>query len=162
MSVEYRRLAAAQRAAASPSRRALVSWLFILPILLFFSSVVVAGAASGGRKPDYADAAKLLPRNAPLVVIAPASQEKSFLDRFRSAYVSHELCSVSQSQLAALAAHYPVRHVDVVIDGAHVDVVVVEGGNDHEVRAYLGDPKLKCKLVHAAHLFFLPFDAHTS
>ena len=136
----------------------LLSWLAIVPILLVFSAVVVAGAAARNGGPGYAEAAKDLPKGAPVVAVEVAPKEDSFLDRFRRAYASKELCSVSSSQLAVLAAHYPVRHVTV--DG--VDVVVLDGGDDHDLKAYLGDAKLKCKLVHESHLFFLPFDAHTS
>lgn len=163
MSVEYRRLAAAQRAAASPSRRVLLSWLAIVPILLLFSSVVVAGAATkGGGDASYEQAAKQLPPGKPVVVVAVAPKEESFLDRFRRAYTAHEVCSVSESQLRALAAAYPTRRLDVDVNGVRVDVVVVEGGNDHDVKRLLGDAKLKCKLVRESHSFFLPFDAHTS
>jgi len=66
MSVDKRRLAAAQRTAASrktPSRaRRLGAWIIIVPALAAFSFSVVAGAAVAQGKPGLtAAAAKVVP-----------------------------------------------------------------------------------------------------
>ena len=66
MSVDKRRLAAAQRTAASsktPSRaKRLGAWIIIVPALAAFSFSVVAGAASAQGKPGLeAAAAKVVP-----------------------------------------------------------------------------------------------------
>jgi len=66
MSVDKRRLAAAQRTAVSrrtPSRaRRLGAWIVIVPALSLFSFSVVAGAAGAQAKPDLESAAaKVVP-----------------------------------------------------------------------------------------------------
>src|SRR5436309_14837155 len=101
MSVENRRLAAAQRTAAkktsgahAPRRRwlRLASWLLIVPTLSLFSFSVVAGAAGFGSKPDYAGAVQQLPQGLGVVAIELGS--------------GTEVCSVNQSQLAAISSHW--------------------------------------------------------
>lgn len=173
MSVDDSRNAAAQRAvaiarASARSRRRpwrrLASWIVIVPTLSLFSFSVVAGAQTVG-KPDYAGAAKQLPRGKPLIVVtAPAASDDSFIDRLAQKNSKKELCSVTQSQLARIALRYTVAHTTITIDGVAVDVVMISGAgaNDHELREYLGQPAPVCKLVRRASVFFVPFDAHTS
>jgi hypothetical protein len=173
MSVDDSRNAAAQRTvaiarASARSRRRpwrrLASWVVIVPTLSLFSFSVIAGAQTVG-KPDYAGAAKQLPRGKPLIVVtAPAASDESFLDHFAEKSANKELCSVTQSQLARIAAHYTVAHTTITMGGVAVDVVMVSGAgaNDHELREYLGQPAPVCKLVRKASVFFLPFDAHGS
>jgi hypothetical protein len=173
MSVDDSRNAAAQRTVALArasararrnSRKRLASWALIVPTLSLFSFSVVAGAQTVG-KPDYAGAAKQLPRGKPLVVVsAPNASHDSFVDRFTKTATNEELCSVTQSQLDRIAAHYTVERTTTTIDGVAVDVVMVSGAgaNVHELREYLGRPAPECKLVRRASVFFLPFDAHGS
>jgi hypothetical protein len=173
MSVDDSRLAAVQRTVALARasaqarrgrRRRLASWLVIVPTLSLFSFSVVAGAQTVG-KPDYAGAAKQLPRGKPLIVVtAPSQSDDSWSDRFTQASTTKELCSVTPTQLARIAAHYSVTHTTITMNGAAVDVVAVsgEGANDRELREYLGDPHPTCKLVRRASVFFLPFEAHGS
>ena len=173
MSVDDSRIAAAQRTVAlarasararrNPRRR-LASWLVIVPTLSLFSFSVVAGAQTVG-KPDYAGAAKQLPRGKPLIVVkAPNAAGGSVVDRLARGSTNKELCSVTQSQLARIAAHYTVTRTTIEIDGAEVEVAMVggAGANDHELREYLGKPAPDCKLVRRSSVFFLPFDAHGS
>jgi hypothetical protein len=173
MSVDDSRLAAAQRtvALARASARArrnswkrLASWALIVPTLSLFSFSVVAGAQTVG-KPDYAGAAKQLPRGKPLIVVsAPNASDGSFVDRLSKTSTNKELCSVTQSQLDRIAAHYTVERTTITMDGVDVDVAMVSGAgaNVHELREYLGKPAPECKLVRRESVFFLPFDAHGS
>jgi hypothetical protein len=173
MSVDDSRNAAAQRtvALARASARArrnplkrLASWALIVPTLSLFSFSVVAGAQTVG-KPDYAGAARDLPRGKPLVVVdAPSASGGSVVDRLAKSSTNKALCSVTQSQLARIASHYTVTHTRIEIDGVDTDVVMVSGAgaNDHELREYLGNPAPECKLVRRSSVFFLPFDAHGS
>ncbi|MGB2952023.1 MAG: hypothetical protein WBB74_01375 [Gaiellaceae bacterium] len=132
----------------------------IVPILALFSSTVIAGAKTFG-KPDYAKAARQLPAG-PLVLVS--EQHQTFLDRLSSADSSRELCSVTSSELKLIATRYEVGHMAVTVGGKRIEIATVSGSgaNDHELRSLLGDPKLKCKLVREAGIFYLPFDAHGS
>ena len=86
MSVDKRRLAAAQRTAAlrstsitTPGRgraKLLRAWIIIVPALSFFSFSLVAGAAGFGAKPDLAAAAaKVVPAKADPGPAKPAEQD---------------------------------------------------------------------------------------
>jgi hypothetical protein len=174
MSIERPRPAAGQWTAANVRDDALdlgglrgkrlASWLLIVPTLAVFSLSLVAGARAL-RKPDYAAAVKQLPQNQPLIVVAGAQKSvDNFFGWFSDKYTSKELCAVTQAQLAQLAQHYTVGHMTVQVDGKPVDVVTLDGkgANDHDLRTYLGDPNMKCKLVRNAGTFFLPFDSNQS
>jgi hypothetical protein len=173
MSIQHRRPAAGQWTAAYTRddalqlgryrRKRLASWLLIVPTLAFFSLSLVAGAQAFG-KTDYASAIKELPPSQPVIVVAKVQQSFDNPLAWLSDYGSKEVCSVTSSQLSTIAAHYQVGHMAVDVAGARLDVVTVEGAgaNDHELRTYLGDPKLKCQLVRRGGVFFLPFDAHGS
>lgn len=172
MSIQNRRPAAGQQWTAAHVRprlelrsrgRRVASWALIVPTLGFFSLGLVGGAHALS-KPDFASAAKQLPKNEPLVVVAGAQHT---IDNFLSWFThqsSKELCSVTRSQLAKIALHYRVGHMTVTVDGVAYDVVTIDGkgANDHDLREYLGDANLKCKLVRDGGTFFLPFDAHGS
>jgi hypothetical protein len=173
MSIQNRRPAAGQQWTAAHIRKdafergsrgkTLATWALIAPTLAFFSLGLVNGARALG-KPTLASAAKELPQNEPLVVVAGAHHTiDNFLPWF-SKHSSKELCSVTRSQLAQIAARYEIGHVSVTIDGVAYDIVTIagKGANDHDLRAFLGDPKVKCKLVREHGMFFLPFDAHGS
>jgi hypothetical protein len=172
MSIDLRRPAAGQWTAAyqrddalrlGGRRKRLAPWLVILPTLAVFSLVLVAGAYAL-RKPDYESAIKSLPQNRPIVVVAGAHYSLTNPVGWFSGNSRREVCSVSEAQLATIAKHYQVRHETLQIDGQTVDVVLVDGpgANDHELREYLGDPNMKCKLVRQGGVFFLPFDPNTS
>jgi hypothetical protein len=173
MSIEHRRPAAGQWTAAymrddalqtRGRRRRLTSWLLILPVLGVFSLSLVTGAEAFGKN-DYASAIKKLPTSNPVVLVAAAHEPADNpLGWLSERYASKEVCSVTSSQLASIAAHYHVDHMLVDVGGSKVDVVTVDGvgANDHDLRVYLGDAKLSCKLVRRGGVFFLPFDAHGS
>ena len=172
MSIEHGRRAARQWTAASlrgeklqssSRRRRLASWLLIVPTLSLFSFSLIAGAQTG--KPDYEKAAKQLSRDEPLMLIAASEQsEGNFLDQLVHGYTDKALCSVTSLQLREIGARYDVGHMTITVEGADVDVVTVsgKGANDHELRTFLGDPKLRCKFVRRAGIFYLPFDAQGS
>jgi hypothetical protein len=145
-------------------RRRLTSWILILPVLGVFSLSLVTGAQAFGKN-DYASAIKQLPASKPVVLVAAAHEPADNpLARLSDRYASKEVCSVSATQLKAIAAHYHVGHMLVDVGGSQVDMVTVDGvgANDHDLRVYLGDAKLSCKLVRRGGVFFLPFDAHGS
>jgi hypothetical protein len=157
MSVENRRLAAAQRTAAKktsgavPPRRRwlrLASWLVIVPTLSLFSFSVVAGAAGFGAKDDYGSAAAQLPQNQPMVAITSGSLK--------------EICSVGPRQLAVISSRWRTGRISINVGGRSLDVVTVSGANENDLRTVLGGPRLTCRLVQVARIFFLPFDAHGS
>jgi hypothetical protein len=135
MSVDDRRFAAAQRTAAS---------------------------RHGG---DYARAARQLPSTGAIVLVSASTKpHETPLDRLTSSYTNRELCSVTAEQLKRVAAHYQVGQMTITVDGKPVVIATIsgQGANDHELREYLGDPNMKCKLVREGGVFFLPFDPHTS
>jgi hypothetical protein len=131
---------------------------------VIFASTLVGGAAAFG-KPDYAGAAKELPKTGALVLVsAGGDQPQSWLERLTSWSGKKELCSVTASQVRELAAHYQVDYLTVTIDGQPVQIAKVsgQGANDHDLREYLGDAKMKCKVVREGGVFFLPFDPNAS
>jgi hypothetical protein len=157
MSVETRRLAAAQRTAArktsgavAPRRRwlRLASWLVIVPTLALFSFSVVAGAAGFGAQPDYVSAVTKLAAGQPVIVLDAGS--------------SKQVCTVNATQLKAISARWRTGRISVTIDGTPIDLVTVYGASETDMRATLGVPAMTCRLVRVATVFFLPFDAHTS
>jgi hypothetical protein len=167
MSVDDSRFAAAQRTAAK-QRNAMSArlkvWLVIVPVLLLFAATLVGGAAAFGR-PDYAGAAKQLPSTGALVLVsATTEQSHSWLSRVTSWNGKKELCSVTPAQLDAVATHYQVDYLTVTADGHELKIAKVSGpgANDHELREYLGDAKMKCKVVREGGVFFLPFDPNVS
>jgi hypothetical protein len=167
MSVDDSRFAAAQRTAAiqrpAMSTR-LKAWVVIVPTLVLFASTLVGGAAAFGR-PDYAGAAKHLPSTGALVLVsASTDQQQSWLDRLTSWSGKKELCSVTPAQVSELAAHYQVGYLTVTVDGHPVQIAKVSGrgANDHDVREYLGDAKMKCEVIREGGVFFLPFDPNGS
>jgi hypothetical protein len=113
MSVETRRLAAAQRtAAASPRARAfrLASWILIVPTLSFFSFSVVAGARGFGAKADYAAGAKAVTppghaKDGALVVVqASAQNNENPIVKILSASTARSAGSVRRSSHASRSA----------------------------------------------------------
>ena len=169
MSVEKRRLAAAQRTAALRSGRTsrlrlATTWLAAAIGLSLFGFTVLASAGTFS-KPDYAKAVKQLPQGQAIVLVNTSSGGNGGLfGRFARAYSNKELCVVSSSQLSRIEAEYSMGHMTIPVDGADVDVVTVggPGASDHEMRTLLGDPKLTCQFVRESGIFYLPFDAHTS
>jgi hypothetical protein len=163
MSVDDSRFAAAQRTAArrrGSKRTRLKGWVVIVPTIAVFATVLVGGAAAFG-KPDYGQAAKKLP-DAGAYVLVSADGGQSWLQRLASS--RKELCAVTPRQLAQVAAHYQVGYLTVTVDGRDLQIAKVSGpgANDHEMREYLGDAKMACKLVREGGAFFLPFDPNLS
>lgn len=166
MSVDDSRFAAAQRTAATrrePLGRRLKVWLVIVPTLVFFASMLAGGAAAFG-KPDYAKAAKDLPNTGALVLVSASTEHDSWLDHMRSWNGQKALCSVTPAQLQQLAAHYNVEYLTIKVGGHTVQIAKVsgKGANDRDLREYLGDAKMKCKVIRIGGVFFLPFDPHGS
>jgi hypothetical protein len=167
MSVGPRRLAAAQRTVAvSPRARAvrLVSWFLIIPTLALFSFSVVASASGFGAKPDYAGAAKAVapPAHAKggafVVVEAKSKPNPNPLEKLFS-HSQREVCWITSSQLARVAREYSTGRMTITVDGAPLDLVTVDGANDHDLRATLGARSMTCRLVRVSSTYFLPFDA---
>jgi hypothetical protein len=174
MSVGTRRLAAAQRTAASTPtsrRRRLAAWIVIVPALSFFSFTVVANAAGLGGKPSVAEAAaKVVPPAAPdkqdrggdgviVVVNSPGDDNP-----VRDALGSHgkEVCWISKSQLSQVSRLYRTTTTTIRVNGRSYTLVTVFGADERTLRTLLGTKAMQCRLVHVAHVFFLPFDPNLS
>jgi hypothetical protein len=71
---------------------------------------------------------------------------------------------VTPHQLAQVAAHYEVNYLTVTVDARALKIAKVSGpgANDHDMREYLGDPRMSCKFVREGGAFFLPFDPNLS
>jgi hypothetical protein len=171
MSVDKRRLAAAQRTAAlrSPSKtKRLCAWIVIVPALALFSFSVVAGAAGFGAKPDLAAAAKkVTPKHGAddgTVVVVESSQgsDNPVAGLFGKG-VGHQVCWISASQLTRVSALYRTTTATIQVGHTPYGIVTVYGANERDLKRLLGGPsELKCQLVHVVGLFFLPFDPNLS
>lgn len=183
MSVVDPRHAAAQRTAASHGAkragrrvRLLATWLFIVPLLALFSFSVVASAKTLS-KPDLKSAVSRLPSDEHVIQIAvgpdqsdhgtgkkdtgdEGSNGNALTARFDHA--EHLVCSVTGSQLVQLQQRYRTGRFSLNVGGKSLDIVSVYDANETDIRAFLGGTGLKCELVQVSHVFFLPFDAHTS
>ena len=173
MSVDTRRLAAAQRTAAlrslSTSRsKRLGAWIIIVPALSLFSFSLVAGAAGFGAKPDLAAAAaKVVPKqqadDGKVVVVESSKHDGNPLASAFGNTVGHEVCWVSATQLTRVSAVYRTTSTTVTVGHTAYGIVTVYGANERDLKRVLGGPAtLKCRLVHAVGLFFLPFDPNGS
>jgi hypothetical protein len=167
MSVGQRRFAAAQRTVAvSPRARAvrLVSWFLIVPTLALFSFSVVASASGFGAKPDYAGAAKAVAPSAHakggafVVVEAKSKPNPNPLEKLFS-HSQREVCWITSSQLARVAREYSTGRMTITVDGDPLDLVTIDGANDHDLRAMLGAGSMTCRMVQVSSTYFLPFDA---
>ena len=135
MSVGTRRLAAAQRTAAVayPSAwKRLGVWIVIVPALAIFSFSVVAQAAGVG-KPNVASVAAQV-----------------------------EVCWISTGQLARVSRAYRTATSSLTVGGRTYALVTVYDADEKGLQAVLGVTPVQCKLVHVAHVFFLPFDPNIS
>ena len=170
MSIDHRRPAAGQWTAAQVRRdslregsraKRLVWWLVIVPALALFSFSLAAGAQTG--KTDLASAARELPPMKPLVYIR-TSQADSLTSWLSGKWDSHELCSVTTSQLQRISSEYQVGWTTVTAASGTMQIATVSGpgANDAEVRSLLSVSALDCRLVRRASIFYLPFDAHGS
>jgi hypothetical protein len=166
MSVDDSRFAAAQRTAArrrGTTRKRLKAWVVIIPTLAVFATALVGGAAAF-RSPDYAKTARALPDAGAYVLVSSSGDHgDSWLKRLLNSS-GKELCAVTPSQLAQVAAHYEVDYVTVTVNGQALRIAKVsgQGANDHELREYLGDPRMTCRFVREGGVFFLPFDPNIS
>lgn len=163
MSVDDSRFAAAQRTAAQrrgPKGTRLKGWIVIVPTIAVFATALVGGAAAFGQ-PDYGQAAKKLPSTGAFVLVS-AEGGQSWFQRLTSS--RKELCAVTPRQLTQVAAHYQVSYLTVAVDGQELQIAKVSGpgANDHEMREYLGNPRMTCKFVREGGAFFLPFDPNIS
>ena len=188
MSVDKRRLAAAQRTAArrtNASRpRRLAAWIVILPALGLFSFTVVAGAAGAKAKPDLASAAaKVVPQgrddghggsageskdkdkdknkdDGTLVVVDSSHGDGGLGELFRKG--GREICWISKSQLVRVSAVYRTTTSTLTVGQTVYRLVTVYGASEKTMKQLLGTSAVQCRLVHVAHLFFLPFDPNLS
>jgi hypothetical protein len=184
LSVGTRRLAAAQRTAAStnPSTaRRLGAWIIIVPALSLFSFSIVASAAGFRSSPDLASsAAKVVPekhdeerksggsngsgenkQNGELVLVDASHGGDggiaSLLGRG-----DRQICWISNSQLVRVSAVYRTSTSTVRVGHRTYGLATVFGANERDLRSLLGAPAVQCKLVHAERRFFLPFDPNLS
>jgi hypothetical protein len=184
MSVDKRRLAAAQRTAVgrtNPSRaRRLGAWIIIVPALALFSFSVVAGAAGTRTKPDLeAAAAKVVPGgnadagdksqspdstkqkpDAGTLVVVDTSHSSGITDLFGKA--GKQVCWISASQLVRVSAVYKTTSSTLKVGGKTYTLITVYGANEKALQQLLGSQAVKCTIVQAEHLFFLPFDPNLS
>jgi hypothetical protein len=149
-------------------------------MLSFFSFSVVAGAKTFST-PDLKGAVKQLPSDEHVIEIAvgsnssddhaeatkagkgnvaDGSDSKSLSDRFKHA--DHYVCSVTGLQLVQVQKHYRTSRFSLDLHDGAMDIVAVYGADERDLRGYLGSSDVKCVLVRASSVFFLPFDAHTS
>ena len=171
MSVDKRRLAAAQRTAAlrSPSKtKRLCAWIVIVPALALFSFSVVAGAAGFGAKADLAAAAKqVTPKHGDdhgtVVVVESSKGSDNPVAGLFGKGVGHQVCWISGSQLTRVSASYRTTTATINVGHTAYGIVTVYGANERDLKRLLGGPsELKCQLVHVVGLFFLPFDPNLS
>lgn len=168
MSVDKRRLAAAQRTAVGrdPSRaRRLGAWIIIVPALALFSFSVVAGAAGANAKPDVAAAAaKVVPPSkhdgGSLVVVDAAHGAGGITDILGKG--GREICWISKSQLVRVSQVYRTTTSTLNVGHTTYSLVTVYDANEKTLKELLGTSAVQCRLAHVAHLFFLPFDPNLS
>jgi hypothetical protein len=187
MSVDKRRLAAAQRTAASRKHasrtRRLAAWIIILPALTLFSFSVVAGAAGAQSKPDVESAAaQVVPhghddghgndgtggggdsqnqnQDGGTLVVVDSSHDSGIGDLLGKG--GHEICWISKSQLGRVSAVYKTTTSTLKVGHTTYRLVTVYGANERTLKQLLGTSAVQCRLVHAAKLFFLPFDPNLS
>lgn len=184
MSVGTRRFAAAQRTAVrTPSRlRRLGAWIIIVPALSLFSFSVIAGAAGFQSKPDVAAAAaEVVPKGHDDGHSAGERDNGSSTDAHQSpgslvvvdapgeggvGGLLHkggkQVCWISTSQLARVSAVYRTSTTTIRVGRTTYTIVTIYGASEPDLKRLLGTSALTCKLVHAAKLFFLPFDPNLS
>ena len=171
MSVDKRRLAAAQRTAAlrtTSTTKRLCAWIIIVPALALFSFSVVAGAAGFGAKPDLAAAAaKVTPKHGDdhgsVVVVESSKGSDNPVAGLLGKGVGHQVCWISGSQLTRVSAAYRTTTATIQVGRTAYGIVTVYGANERDLKRLLGGPaELKCQLVHVVGLFFLPFDPNLS
>ena len=168
MSVDKRRLAAAQRTAVGrdPSRaKRLGAWIIIVPALALFSFSVVAGAAGAQSKPGVASAAaKVVPTNkkegGTLVVVGSSHDAGGITGILGKG--GREVCWISKSQLARVSVVYKTTISTLNVGHTTYSLVTVYGADEQTLQKLLGTSAVQCRLVQAAHLFFLPFDPNLS
>lgn len=177
MSVDKRRLAAAQRTAVSsrsPSRaKRLGAWIIIVPAISLFSFSVVAGATASQSKPAIESAAaKVVPSGHDDAGKKPEKAKGALVEVDSSkggggigdllGKGGREICWISGSQLNRVSAVYRTITTTLNVGGKTYTLVTVFGANEQTLRQLLGTGQVQCRLVQAAHLFFLPFDPNLS
>ena len=176
----------------TPSRkRRLGAWIIILPALTLFSFSVVAGAAGAQGKPDVAGAAaKVIPQGhedahgAPTgggdqskdqnkdqgkdqnnddgtLVVVDSSHDVGEMGQLLGKG-GREICWISKSQLGRVSTVYKTTTSTLKVGHTTYRLVTVYGANEKTLKQLLGTSAVQCRLVHVAHLFFLPFDPNLS
>jgi hypothetical protein len=74
----------------------------------------------------------------------------------------HQICWISKSQLVRVSAVYKTTTSTLKVGHKTYSLVTVFGANERTLRQLLGTSAVQCRLVHVAHLFFLPFDPNLS
>lgn len=171
MSVGTRRLAAAQRTAAVayPSRgRRLGAWIVIVPALALFSFSMVAQAAGVGKPNVAAAAAKVVPTqeskhdDGVIVVVKHADDQDGGLGAALGRGNGKEVCWISTSQLGRVSSAYRTTTGSLTVGGKTYTLVTVYDADAKWLQQALGVTPAQCRLVHVAHVFFLPFDPNIS
>ena len=186
MSVGTRRFALAQRTAVTtPSRlRRLGAWIIIVPAFSLFSFSVIAGAAGFRAKPDVAAAeAKVVPKghdegksagerdngtstsndnhqDPGSLVVVDSHGEGGLPGLFGKG--GKQVCWISTSQLTRVSAVYRTSTSTIRVGQTTYTIVTIYGASERDLKQLLGTYSVKCRLVHAAKLFFLPFDPNLS
>jgi hypothetical protein len=175
LSVDKRRLAAAQRTAVgtSPNRsKRLRAWIVIVPALAFFSFSVVAGAAGFGSKPQVAAAAaKVIPpssqksddkKDGVVVQVDSSKHDGNPLTELLGKSKGKEICWISTSQLARVNRVYRTSTSSLSVGGKTYSLITVYNANEQNLRQLLGSSGVQCHLIQVAFLTFLPFDPNLS
>jgi hypothetical protein len=170
----------------NPSRaKRLGAWIIIVPALSLFSFSVVAGAARAHSKPDVESAAaKVVPHghddghaqggnqnhdggnqnhdgdDGTLVIVDSSHDDGGIADMVGKG--GREICWISKSQLGRVSTVYKTTTSTLKVGHKTYSLVTVFGANERTLKQLLGTPAVKCRLVHVAHLFFLPFDPNLS
>lgn len=149
----------------------------IVPALALFSFSVVAQAAVFRGKPDLAAAAaKVVPSPAPAekkddgkhddkkdggVIVVVDKGDGGLGDALGRDH-GKEVCWISRSQLTRVSAVYRTTTSTLQVGGRSYSLVTVYGADEKALQGLLRVSPVQCKLVHAAHVFFLPFDPNIS
>ena len=96
-----------------------------------------------------------------VVVEAKSKPNPNPLEKIFS-HSQHEVCWITSTQLTRVAREYSTGWMTISVDDEQLDLVTVDGANDHDLRAMLGPRGMTCRLVRVSATFFLPFDAHGS
>lgn len=142
-------------------------WIVIVPALAIFSFSVVAQAAGVG-KPNVASVAPQVVPKQPathddgVIVVVKHSEGDGGLGAALGGGNGKEVCWISKGQLARVSRAYRTATSSLTVGGRTYTIVTVYDADEKGLQAVLGVTPVQCKLVHVAHVFFLPFDPNIS